>query len=55
MARAAARKLLLRGPGRVGPGRGAETGCEGVSDPSSFDKTPGPLLTVDLAPFVADI
>ena len=26
----AARKLLLKGPGRVGPGRGAETGCEGV-------------------------
>jgi hypothetical protein len=25
-----ARKLLLRGPGRVGPGRGAGTGCEGV-------------------------
>ncbi len=21
---------LLRGPGRFGPGRGAETGCEGV-------------------------
>jgi len=26
----AARKLLLRGAGRVVPGRGAETGCEGV-------------------------
>ncbi len=25
-----ARKLLLRGPGRVGYGRGAGTGCEGV-------------------------
>jgi hypothetical protein len=25
-----ARKLLLRGVGRVVPGRGAETGCEGV-------------------------
>ena len=25
-----ARKLLLRGAGRVGPGRGAGTGCEGV-------------------------
>jgi hypothetical protein len=25
-----ARKLLLRGPGRVGIGCGAETGCEGV-------------------------
>ena len=24
------RKLLLRGPGRVGLGRGAGTGCEGV-------------------------
>jgi hypothetical protein len=30
VARAAARKLLLRGPGRVGPGRGAETWCEGA-------------------------
>jgi len=25
-----AEKLLLNGPGRVGPGRGAETGCEEV-------------------------
>ena len=25
-----ARKLLFGGPGRVGPGRGAETGCQGV-------------------------
>ena len=25
-----ARKLLLRAPGRVGPGCGAEAGCEGV-------------------------
>jgi hypothetical protein len=28
--RLTARKLLLRGPGRVGIGCGAETGCEGV-------------------------
>jgi len=26
----AARKLLLKGPGRVEPGRGAGTGCERV-------------------------